>query len=343
MLLKQLTCLNGGSGDETEVRDFIYNNIKDYIDDATVDSMGNLIVLKKGRKHDKKVMLSAHMDEVALMVTAIKDDGTIKFKTVGGIDERILVGLKVLVGEKKINGVIGIKPIHMQNEQERVTPIKLKNLYIDIGTTTKEETSSLVELGDYVYFNSDYVEFGNNKVKAKALDDRVGCAILMEMLKESYEYDLYACFTVQEEVGLRGSIITSNRICPDVALVVESTTCLDVHNVKPKDYVTQLGDGLALTIMDRTTIVDKKLLRFLERLANENKIKYQYKRAVAGGNDAGSIQRSRSGVKVASISVPCRYIHSPVSVMDKDDYNAALNLVKAFLENLKIWESENNA
>lgn len=338
MLLKELTCINGGSGDETKVRNFIHENIKGYVDDITIDSMGNLIALKKGKTHDKKVMLSAHMDEVALMVTAIKDDGTLKFKTVGGIDERILVGLKVTVGDNNINGVIGIKPIHMQNEQERTTPIKLKSLYIDIGTTSKDETSKLINLGDYVYFNSDYVEFGSDKIKAKALDDRLGCAILMEMLKERYEYDLYACFTVQEEVGLRGSAITSNRICPDVALVVESTTCLDVHNIEKRDYVTELGKGVALTVMDRTTIVDKGLLRFLEKLAEENGVAYQYKRAVAGGNDAGSIQRSKAGIKVASVSVPCRYIHSPVSVMSKKDYQATSKLVKLFLENIKIGE-----
>ena len=334
MLLKQLTSLNGAAGDEGLVRDFICKQIKPYVDNITIDNMGNVIVLKKGNSSAKKVMLSAHMDEVALMVTSICDDGTLKFREVGGIDPRILLGLKVLVGESQINGVIGLKPIHMQTPKERKNPIEMKQMYIDIGTTSKQETSELVSLGDYVYFNSDYVEFGNNRIKAKALDDRVGCAILMEVLKKKYDFDLYACFTVQEEVGTRGSIITSNKISPDIALVIEATTCSDVHNVEPKDYSTVLGDGVALTIMDRTAIVDKGLLKTLEDIAQQNGVKYQYKKTISGGNDAGSIQRSKKGIRVASISVPCRYIHSPVCVMSKNDYNETLKLTKLFLKNI---------
>ena len=332
MLLEKLTCLNGASGDEEDVRTFISNEIESYVDSLTVDNMGNLIAFKKGKDSKKKVMLSSHMDEVSLMVTMIKDDGTIKFKEVGGIDVRTLPGLKVTIGNNKINGVIGIKPIHMQDEDERTKSIKLKNLYIDVGTKTKEETMKLVNLGDYVYFKSDYIEFGENRIKAKALDDRIGCAILIDVLKNEYDFDLYACFTVQEEVGLRGSIITSNRILPDVALVVEATTCSDVHD--EKNSSTVLGDGVALTIMDRTAIVDKGLLKMLEKLAMDNGVKFQYKKTVSGGNDAGSIQRSKSGVKVASVSVPCRYIHSPVCVISKNDYNETLKLTRLFLDNI---------
>lgn len=335
MLLKELTCLNGAAGDEDAVRDYILSNIRPLADLVEVDNMGNVIALKRGESNSKKIMLSAHMDEVAMMVTAIKDDGTLKFSDVGGIDARILMGQKVVVGSNKINGVIGAKPIHMQDKTERVTPLKEKNLYIDIGTSKKEETSEEVKLGEYVYFDSDYVEFGDNRIKAKALDDRVGCAILMEVLKKRYPFDVYVCFTVQEEVGLRGSIVTANKICPDVALVVEGTTCSDVHNVRAGDYSTVLGDGVALTIMDRTTIVDKNLLHYLEKVATENNIKFQYKKTVSGGNDAGSIQRSGRGIRVASISVPCRYIHSPVSVMSKNDFFETQKLAIAFLENMK--------
>lgn len=335
MLLKELTCLNGAAGDEDAVRNYIRSKIEPIADSVEIDNMGNIIALKKGESSEKKIMLSAHMDEVAMMVTAIKDDGTLKFSDVGGIDSKILMGQKVVVGENKVNGVIGAKPIHMQDKTERTTPLKEKSLYIDIGTNKKEDTIKLVGLGDYVYFNSDYVEFGDNRIKAKALDDRVGCAILIEVLKKKYPFDVYVCFTVQEEVGLRGSIVTTNKICPDIALVVEGTTCSDVHNVKPGEYSTVLGDGVALTIMDRTTIVDKDLLHYLEQVATENNIGFQYKKTVSGGNDAGSIQRSGSGVKVASISVPCRYIHSPVSVMSKSDYYETQKLAIAFLENMK--------
>ncbi|MBP5427448.1 MAG: M42 family metallopeptidase [Clostridiales bacterium] len=335
MLLKELTSLNGAAGDEDAVREYIREKIVDIADDITIDNMGNLIAFKSGISHEKKIMLSAHMDEVALIVTAVKDDGTIKFSDVGGIDSRILLGQKVVIGKNKINGVIGSKPIHMQDKTERTTPIKEKNLYIDIGTTQKEETLKVINLGDYIYFISEYTEFGDSRIKAKALDDRVGCAILIEVLKKKYPFDVYACFTVQEEVGLRGSIVTSNKICPDVALVVEGTTCSDVHNVKPSEYSTELGKGVALTVMDRTAIVDKELLRYLEEVAKQIKIKFQYKKTISGGNDAGSIQRSGRGIKVASISVPCRYIHSPVSVMSKNDYEDTLKLAVAFLENMK--------
>jgi len=335
MLLRELTCLNGAAGDEDAVRDYICDKIRPISDLLEIDNMGNVIAYKRGVSSDKKIMLSAHMDEVALMVTAIKDDGTLKFSDVGGIDARVLVGQKVVVGKDKITGVIGAKPIHMQDKTERTTTIKEKNLYIDIGTDKKEDAVKMVSLGDYVYFDSDYVEFGDNRVKAKALDDRVGCAILMEVLKKRYPFDVYVCFTVQEEIGLRGSKVTTNKICPDIALVVEGTTCSNVHSIDPKDYSTVLGDGVALTIMDRSTIVDKDLLHNLEKIAKENNIRFQYKKTISGGNDAGSIQKSGSGTKVASISVPCRYIHSPVSVMSKSDYYETQRLAIAFLENMK--------
>lgn len=335
MLLKELTCLNGAAGDEGVVRNYIIDKIKPFVDSLEVDKMGNVIALKRGESSKKKIMLSAHMDEVAMIVTAIKDEGVLKFSDVGGIDVKILMGQKVVIGANKINGVIGAKPIHEQDKKERMVPVKKESLYIDIGAKNKEDASKLVELGDYVYFNSDYVEFGDNRVKAKALDDRVGCAILMNVLEKRYSYDTYVCFTVQEEIGLRGSIATTNRICPDIALVVEGTTCSDVHNVEPSGYSTVLGDGVALTVMDRATIVDKELLHYLERIALENDIKFQYKKTVSGGNDAGSIQRSGRGVRVASISVPCRYIHSPVSVMSKNDFYETQRLAIAFLENMK--------
>lgn len=332
MLLKTLTELNGISGNEDAVRSFIKEEAAKYTTELKVDSMGNVIAFKKGSNSRVKVMLSAHMDEVGFMVIGYNESGGLKFRNIGGIDARTLLGKKVLVGENKIPGVIGSKPIHLQEPEERSNNIKMKSMYIDIGADKREEAEKLAPLGEYIAFDSEYVEFGEGCIKAKALDDRVGCDILLEALKGDYAFDLYCCFTVQEEVGLRGSEVAAYIVNPDLALVIEGTTCSDVPGVEKQDYSTILGNGAALTIMDRTSYVDKKLVEFLYNLARKRSIKVQYKQTTTGGNDAGKIQRTRAGVKVASISVPCRYIHSPVSVMSKYDYEDCKALVLAALE-----------
>jgi endoglucanase len=341
VLLKELTELNGISGSEYNVMEFIKNHVENYADSINVDSMGNLIVFKKGAAGNFKVMISAHMDEVGLMVTGYQE-GMLKFKNVGGLDERILPGKRVLVGDKRIPGIIGVKPVHLQEREERGINIKSKSMYIDIGADKKEEAEAIAPLGEYVAFYSEYTELGNDTVKAKALDDRVGCAILMELIKEKYDFDLYVCFSVQEEVGLRGSEVAAYRIKPHLALVMEGTTCSDVPGVEEHSYSSTLGGGAVLTIMDRTSYSDKALVNFLYKLGEENNIKVQYKRTTTGGNDAGKIQLTGTGTKVASISVPCRYIHSPVSVMSKRDFYSCLELAKLALNefnNVKTIEA----
>ncbi|MDQ2086785.1 M42 family metallopeptidase [Herbivorax sp. ANBcel31] len=332
MFLKELTELNGVSGNEEDVREFIKKEAKKYSDEINVDSMGNLICLKKGRNSKYKVMISAHMDEVGFMVTGYGEAGVLKFATVGGIDNRILLGKRLTVGNKKLQGVIGGKPIHLQNAGERQSNVNIKKMYIDIGANSKEEAEKLVSVGEYAAFYSSYSTLGKNAIKAKALDDRAGCAILLDILKdEQYDFDLYACFTVQEEVGLRGAQVTSYGIYPDVALVVEATTCSDVLDVEEHEYSTILGEGAALTIMDRGAYSNKKLVEFLYTNGKKNSISVQYKTTTSGGNDAGKIQTARGGVIVASISVPCRYIHSPVSLMSKNDFDSCSKLVKIAL------------
>ncbi|MGI6777760.1 MAG: M42 family metallopeptidase [Acetivibrionales bacterium] len=334
MFLKDLTELNGVSGNEEPVCRYIMKKISKYTNDITVDSMGNLIAIKNGTDRRHKLMVSAHMDEVGLMVSGYGENGTIKFKQVGGIDERILIGKKVLIGDKKIPGVIGCKPIHLQEKQERKKNIKQKDMYIDIGAESKEDAENLAPLGEYISFKSEYTELGADCIKAKALDDRIGCAILMEILKGQYSFDLAACFTVQEEIGLRGAEVVSYSVNPDLALVIEGTTCSDVPGAEEYEYSTLLGNGAVLTIMDRTSVADKSLVDYIYKVALKNRIPVQFKRTATGGNDAGRINVSRSGVKVASISVPCRYIHSPVSVMNKNDYTSCRNLLKEVLNEL---------
>lgn len=334
MLLQELTGLNGISGNEKEVRDYIIEKIKDLCDSYKVDSIGNLIAYKKGSDGRFKVMLSAHMDEVGFIVSGHTDKGFLKFKAVGGIDDRILPGKRLLVGKKRLCGVIGAKPVHQQDKDEREKIVKIKNLLIDIGAESKEEAERLAPLGEFIAFDSEFIRMGKDCIKAKALDDRVGCAVLIEALKNTYEFDLYACFTVQEEVGLRGAQVAAFGIMPHIALVVEGTTCADIPGVEAYEYSTVMGNGAALTFMDRTCICDKELVRFLYDLAVRSNIKVQYKQTTTGGNDAGQIQRTGSGVKLASISVPCRYIHSPVSVMSRSDYESVERLTIAALHEM---------
>jgi putative aminopeptidase FrvX len=332
VLLKELTELNGVTGSEDAVRDYIKAAVAGYATSMKIDAMGNLIVFKQGRNPQFKVMLSAHMDEVGFMVVGYTDSGLLRFKNLGAVDERILPGKRVTVGDGRIPGVIGCKPIHLQEAEERNSNIRMKSLYIDIGADKKEEAEKLAPLGEYIAFDSEYLELGRDCIKAKALDDRAGCAVLMEALKGSYSFDLYACFTVQEEIGLRGSEVAAYTVAPDLALVVEGTTCSDVPGVEEYDYTTVLGNGAAITLMDRTSYPDKKLVSYLYDLAVSHSIPVQYKQTATGGNDAGIIHKSRAGVKTASISVPCRYIHSPVSVMSRKDFESVRDLVLTALQ-----------
>lgn len=334
--LKKLASLDGVSGDEAAVRDYIISLVKDHVDDYYIDNLGNLITYKKGNGDGPKVMLDAHMDEVGLMVSYINSDGLLKFQTIGGIEARVLVGKRVRIGEKKVPGVIGFKPIHLQSPKERIGAVDRKSLTIDIGAKDREQAESKVEIGDRVAFAYDPVEFGDNKLMAKALDNRAGCAALTEILKHDYECDIYGCFTVQEEVGLKGAKTASFRVMPDIAIVLEGTTCYDVPDTKEHSMSTICGKGPALTFMDRTVITDRELVMHIANVAENNGIPYQYKKTVSGGTNAGRIQVNGTGVKVAVIAVPCRYIHTPVSVIDISDFENMINLAKKVLETIPV-------
>lgn len=337
MLLSDLTQLYGVSGDETNVREFIYDKIKSKCDDIKIDSMGNMIAFKKGKnKSNKKIMITAHMDEVGFIISSITDDGFLKFKTVGGIDPRVLPSKFVSVGKKHQTGIIGSKAIHLMTKSERTSIIKTKDLYIDIGAKSKKEAEKLVSVGDYATFRSEYKEFGNEMIKAKALDDRCGCSILINMLDNRYDYDLYAAFTVQEEVGLRGARVCSYSIKPDVAIVIETTACSDTPGVDPYNYSTVINEGPSVSLIDRRTYYNKDFADYIFNLAKENNIKIQYKKASFGGNDAGEIHLSNEGVKTAALSIPVRYIHTPSSVISKKDYDALNELLQLVLKEIEL-------
>lgn len=330
MLLKELLKTNSPSGCEDEMRSLILDKVRDM--EHFTDTMGNVTVHKKGR--GKKVLISAHMDEVGFIISGITESGALKFKTVGGIETTVLAGKKVVIGKGGLIGVTGVKAVHLQSGSERDGKLNVSDMIIDIGAKDKAAAEKLVKVGDYGTFWSECVEFGFNKLKCKGLDDKVGCAAVLELLKTDTDLDLYAAFTVQEEVGLRGSIIAANYVKPEYALIFEGTTCSDVYPTPKEKTVTLLGSGCALTAMDRAAISDRGMLDLAKKVAEDNNIPYQVKRTTMGGTDAGSIQRAGAGVKTIVISTPCRYIHSPVCVMDKRDFKAQIDLGKAMLTEL---------
>lgn len=332
-LIKKLSLLNGTSGREDEVRNFIIEEIKDYADSYETDPLGNLIVFKKGVvKPAKKVMLDAHMDEVAMMITCVNDDGTLDFECVGGIDSRVMLGRTVTVGKKKVNGVIGLKPVHLLSAKERSEVPS--ELYIDIGAEDLNEAETLVSPGDCAYFNSEFVEYGDGFIKGKALDDRAGCAILINMIKSELPCDMYFNFSAGEEVGLGIAGTAAYRIDPDYAIVVETTTAADLADVPKSKQVCRLGEGAAISFMDRRTVYPRELFDKAMEIAEKNGIKAQVKSAVAGGNNAGIIHKTAGGIKTVTVSLPCRYLHSPSCVLKKEDIAESEKLIRLLAKEL---------
>ncbi len=331
-LIKELCLLPGISGRENAVRDYIIEQIKDHAE-YSIDPLGNLLVFKKGKNPAKnKVMIDAHMDEVGLIVTGITAEGFLRFTKVGGIDSRVILGRTVRVGDKAVSGVIGIKPVHLVDKKDEANIPKADDLYIDIGAKTKEEAMEYVCLGDSVWFESGFVEFGDGFVKAKALDDRAGCAILIGMIKSELEYDMWFSFSVQEEIGTRGAQTAAFTIAPDYAIAVETTTAADISGVKDEKRVCICGKGGTVSFMDRSTLYSKELFDKAFEIAERDNIVCQPKTMVAGGNDSGAIHKSRGGVKVLTVSIPCRYLHSPSCVIKYKDAEESLRLIKALAE-----------
>lgn len=333
--LKDLCALPGVSSREDAVRDYIRKQAAPYADSIRVDVMGNLIVEKKGRiPGSKKLMLAAHMDEVGLMVHTITEEGYLKFSTVGGIDRRVLIGKRVLVGEKRLPGVIGLKAYHLTGAEEEKKVPKLKEFYLDIGAKNGEEARQYVSPGDVAVFDSDFVEFGHGLLKAKAIDDRIGCAVMVELLKEDLPMDCTFAFTVQEEVGTRGAFGAAFSVTPDIALVLEGTTAADLPGMEDHQKVCSPGKGPVIPFMDGATVYDRVLFELLRSLAETHRIPWQTKEYISGGTDAGAIQRSKEGVRVAAISAAVRYLHTPSSVASLEDCRQILTLARLFLKAL---------
>ena len=331
-LLKQLCLLNGVSGDEGEVRAFLRAQAEPYADSIRTDALGNLIVFKKGAKATgNRLLLAAHMDEVGLIITHVTDEGFLKFGFVGGVDRRIAIGKPVVLGSDRVPGIISLKAIHLTDKVELKKVSKTDSLYIDIGAGSREEALKKVPLGTYGSFVSQPEEFGDGFFKARAIDDRIGCAIMLELLKEELPLDVTFAFTAQEEVGTRGAFGAAFSVTPQVALVLETTTAADLPGVDSHRRVCASGKGPVISYMDGGTIYDRGLFEDLRRLAEDNGIPWQTKEYIAGGNDARTIQRTKQGVRVAAMSAATRYLHAPSSVASVADFKNMLELTRLFL------------
>ncbi len=334
-LLRQLTEAVGVSSVEKEVRLLIRDLIAESVDEWRVDTMGNLIALKRGTgQFDLRVLVDAHMDEVGLMITEIDSSGMLKFEGVGGFDDRALLGKVVQVGPKKLTGVIGARPIHLLKGTQYDAVVKRDAMRIDIGATNKESASGKVKIGDVAAFVTQYEELGPTAI-GKAFDNRAGCAALIELLRaDPYPFDLVAAFTVQEEVGLRGAEVAAYGEKPDAALVLECTPAYDLPNKDDVSPNVSLGQGPSIYVMDRGTIQDPRLVSHITRTATEGDIPFQIRQPGGGGTNTAVIQRLHGGIPAATIAVPGRYAHTPAMMINLDDYANVVKLAEATLRTL---------
>ena len=329
-LLRDIVCAAGVSGFEREIADIMFRQLKRCCDETSIDSFGNVIA-RKG-KGKKKIMLCADMDEVGLLVKYITAQGFIHFIKVGGIDDRIIVGQRVVIKakQKDVPGVIGLKPPHLVKEEERKQPVKYEDMFIDIGCKSREEAAKLVEIADPVIFEPNFGNLNEKFYYAKAVDNRVGCFALIKIMEKlKINAQVYAVATTQEEVGLKGARTSSFSINPDFALVIDTASAGDTPNIKEKESALRLGEGVAITIVEasgRGVIVNEKIKDFLISTARQNKIKYQIDVVEGGMTDGATIYMNREGILTGVLAIPARYAHSPTGVFHIDDLEAAIEL-----------------
>ena len=332
-LLEKLSNARGIPGQEAEVRELIKSEISSFVDDMVVDPIGNLIAVRKGRKGDTKVMIAAHMDEVGLMVVGFDSDGLIKVEAAGGVDPRVLVSKVVYVGPDKRVGVIGSKPVHLMRREEFEKALDMDALTVDIGASSREDAEKMVKLGDQITFATQFGELGNGYLKGKAFDDRVGCLALIEALKTKRDFDLYAAFTVQEEVGLRGAGVAAYRVKPQMALVLEGTTAHDITKTPEHSQSTVLGRGPALVYRDTSWVGYPRIIqRLIETAGRRASMPAEAHRN--GRHRRRTHRPDGHGIPVATMSLPCRFIHSPVSVINRSDLDNYIKLTGLFLDSL---------
>jgi putative aminopeptidase FrvX len=337
-LLRKLCEACGVSGDESAVREIVREALKGKVKEIRVDALGNLLVRCRTRgKTAKRVMIAAHMDEVGVVLMQPGSDGLWKFETVGGVDERTLPAKSLWIGKKRLPGVIGTKPAHLVEKEEVENPIKKDSLTIDVGAKDKEGALALCQPGDRAAFASPF-RFERGILLGKALDDRLGVAVLAELAADPPAgIELLAAFTTQEEIGLRGAKVAAHALNPDLAVVIDATPAVEApmwDGGENTVYNTRLGGGPAVYVFDSRTISSARLVRLFTAAAEKRGIRYQIRQPRAGGTDAGAIHLARAGIPSISVSVPCRNPHTPLSAARYEDWRGLAALVRAALEDL---------
>lgn len=338
--LKKLSEISAVSGCEDEARNYILSQIQDRCDEIRIDSMGNIIALKKGKSNKYRILLGTNLDEAGFIVSEITDKGYIKFKPVGSIDPRTVISKRVKIGRDCVKGVIGMKAIHLQTKSEREDAVKIKDLYIDIGEKTKEKAEKRVSLGDYITFDTEFGEIGNN-IKGKALD-RFGCVCLTEAMSETPAYDTYFVFSAQRETQSsmqgRGMRTAAFWVQPDYALIIDTIPSCDSY--KSKHPEARLGDGAVIEYMDKTSIADTKFTSSILELAEYHNIRTQTCAGSVTQSITGSVITAAKGCTASCIALACRYSHTPVSFMNKNDINAVSELCAAFVKESDVIINE---
>lgn len=340
-LLKKICQVPGAPGFEQKIRALVIKEVRPLVDELSVDAMGNVIAVKKG-KTAKKVMVAAHMDEIGFIVTHIDDDGFIRFHTLGGFDPKTLTAQRVIIhGKKDVMGVMGSKPIHIMKPEERGKPIHIQDFFIDTGMR-KKDIEKLVQVGDPITRDRVLIEMGEC-LNGKSLDNRISVFILIEVLralkKKKVPYDIYGVFTVQEEIGLRGATSSAHLIDPDFGFGLDTTIAFDVPGANPHERVTRLGKGAAIKIMDSSAVCDYRMVKYLKELGTKKKIKWQPEILPAGGSDTAAIQRyGKQGAITGAISIPTRHIHQSVEMVHREDVTNCIALLQAGLVNLDKYD-----
>ena len=341
-LLKQICEVPGVPGHEQKVRELVTKELNGVVDSITVDNMGNLIALKKGKSSEKPVMAAAHMDEIGFIVSHIDDNGFLRFHPLGGFDPKTLTAQRVVIhGKQDVIGVMGTKPIHLMSPEERGKSLQLTDFFIDLGMK-KEVVVKIVEVGNVVTRDRELIEMGDC-VNCKSLDNRVAVFILIETLKElkgkEIPYDFHAVFTVQEEVGIRGAQVAAHHVNPHFSFCIDTTIAFDTPGAKPEEQVTKLGEGVAIKVMDASAICDYRMVKYMKELANNNNMKWQNELLPAGGTDTAGMQRmAKFGTIAGAVSIPTRHIHSVIEMAHKEDIKGNIDLLKLCVSKLDTYD-----
>ena len=344
-LLSKFCKTPAAPGFEQRLRAIIMEMVAPLVDEVYTDAMGNVFAVKKGTKQGdeaKRVMIGAHMDEISFIVTHIEEGGFLRFHTLGGFDPKTLTAQRVIIhGKEDVMGCMGCKPIHLLTAAERDKPLITSDFFIDTGMP-EEEVKKLISVGDFITRERELIVMGDC-VNSKSLDNRLAVYMLFEAFRELKDtpvpYDVYGVFTVQEEIGIRGANVAAQQVNPDFGFGIDVTIAYDVPGAQPHEQITVLGDGVAIKIMDSSTVCDYRMVRFMKQTADKHSIKWQPEILPAGGTDTAGIQRrGTSGAIAGCISIPCRNVHQVIEMSHQKDIRNGINLLKNCLLELDAYD-----